>query len=103
MIFRHRRSFWYTACGFWDTGLKPTPPERAVEVVAEPPPNWWTPLVSSEGSGKVLNGPGTASIDRPAGEQRPAAAADCRRTEHLSSCATGAIAARERMLPLMIP
>ena len=20
-----------TACGFWDTGLKPTPPERAVE------------------------------------------------------------------------
>jgi len=23
-----------TACGFWDTGLKPTLPERAVEVVA---------------------------------------------------------------------
>ena len=23
-----------TARGFWDTGLKPTPPERAVEVVA---------------------------------------------------------------------
>ena len=23
-----------TACGFWDTGLKPTPPERAFEAVA---------------------------------------------------------------------
>ena len=23
-----------TALGFWDTGLKPTPPERAVEAVA---------------------------------------------------------------------
>jgi hypothetical protein len=28
----------------------------------EPPPNWWTPLVSSEGSGKVSNGPRTATI-----------------------------------------
>src|SRR3954466_15332014 len=28
----------------------------------EPPPNWWTPLVSSEGSGKVSNGSGTASL-----------------------------------------
>ena len=30
----------------------------------EAPPNWWTPLLSSEGSGKVSNGPGTASIYR---------------------------------------
>jgi hypothetical protein len=30
----------------------------------EPPPNWWTPLLSSEGSGKVSNGPGTSSIYR---------------------------------------
>src|SRR5215208_3238128 len=28
----------------------------------EPPPNWWTPLVSSGGSGKVSNGSGTASL-----------------------------------------
>ena len=28
----------------------------------EPPPNWWTPLISSDGSGKVSNGPGTASF-----------------------------------------
>jgi hypothetical protein len=28
----------------------------------EPPPNWWTPLVSSGRSGKVSNGPGTASL-----------------------------------------
>src|SRR6185503_14480704 len=28
----------------------------------EPPPNWWTPLVSSERSGKVSNGSGTASL-----------------------------------------
>src|ERR1044071_8298296 len=33
-------------------------------VNAEAPPNWWTPLLSSEGSGKVSNGPGTASIYR---------------------------------------
>ena len=26
------------------------------------PPNWWTPLLSSGGSGKVSNGPGTASF-----------------------------------------
>jgi len=26
------------------------------------PPNWWTPLLSSDGSGKVSNGPGTASF-----------------------------------------
>src|ERR1043166_9111049 len=30
----------------------------------EAPPNWWTPLLSSEKSGKVSNGPGTASIHR---------------------------------------
>src|SRR5215213_6415395 len=28
----------------------------------EPPPDWWTPLVSSERSGKVSNGSGTASF-----------------------------------------
>ena len=28
----------------------------------ETPPNWWTPLLSSDGSGKVSNGPGTASF-----------------------------------------
>jgi hypothetical protein len=28
----------------------------------EAPPNWWTPLLSSVGSGKVSNGPGTASF-----------------------------------------
>jgi putative DNA primase/helicase len=28
----------------------------------EPPPNWWTPLISSDRSGKVSNGPGTASF-----------------------------------------
>jgi hypothetical protein len=28
----------------------------------EPPSNWWTPLLSSEGSGKVSNGPGTSTI-----------------------------------------
>src|SRR6476659_6729818 len=28
----------------------------------ELPPNWWTPLLSSDGSGKVSNGPGTASF-----------------------------------------
>jgi transposase-like protein len=28
----------------------------------EAPPNWWTPLLSSGGSGKVSNGPGTASF-----------------------------------------
>jgi hypothetical protein len=30
----------------------------------ETPPDWWTPLLSSEGSGKVSNGPGTASFYR---------------------------------------
>jgi predicted ATPase len=30
----------------------------------EAPPSWWTPLLSSAGSGKVSNGPGTASIHR---------------------------------------
>jgi len=34
----------------------PAPPN------AEAPPNWWTPLLSSGGSGKVSNGPGTASF-----------------------------------------
>jgi len=28
----------------------------------EAPPNWWTPLLSSGGSGEVSNGPGTASF-----------------------------------------
>ena len=32
------------------------------QLAAELPPNWWTPLLSSEGSGKVSNGPGTASF-----------------------------------------
>ena len=35
--------------------------ERSAERL-EPPPNWWTPLVSSERSGKVSNGSGTASV-----------------------------------------
>jgi len=30
----------------------------------EPPPHWWTPLLSSAGSGKVSNGPGASSIYR---------------------------------------
>jgi len=29
---------------------------------SEAPPNWWTPLLSSGGSGKVSNGPGTSSF-----------------------------------------
>ena len=33
-----------------------------MDVVVEAPPNWWTPLLSSGGSGKVSNGPGTASF-----------------------------------------
>jgi hypothetical protein len=33
-------------------------------IKGEAPPNWWTPLLSSEKSGKVSNGPGTASIHR---------------------------------------
>jgi len=32
------------------------------EFVREPPSNWWTPLLSSGGSGKVSNEPGTASF-----------------------------------------
>jgi hypothetical protein len=32
------------------------------KVVTETPPNWWTPLLSSDGSGKVSNGSGTASF-----------------------------------------
>jgi hypothetical protein len=28
----------------------------------EPPPDWWTPLLSSERSEKVSNGPGTSSV-----------------------------------------
>jgi hypothetical protein len=28
----------------------------------EAPSNWWTPLLSSDGSGKVSNEPGTASF-----------------------------------------
>ena len=32
------------------------------EDLIELPPNWWTPLLSSDGSGKVSNGPGTASF-----------------------------------------
>ena len=34
----------------------------STEVKSEAPPNWWTPLLSSGGSGKVSNGPGTASF-----------------------------------------
>ena len=30
----------------------------------ETPPHWWTPLLSSDGRGKVSNGPGAASIHR---------------------------------------
>jgi len=30
----------------------------------EAAPNWWTPLLSSDGSGKVSNEPGTAAIHR---------------------------------------
>jgi hypothetical protein len=33
-----------------------------VEFGIETPPHWWTPLLSSDGRGKVSNGPGTASI-----------------------------------------
>src|SRR5205085_12568057 len=58
----------------------------------EPPPNWWTPLISSDGSGKVSNGPGTASfygsvqagISSPAGEQRSVIGADRRGAGTLS-------------------
>jgi uncharacterized membrane protein YccC len=32
------------------------------QATPEPPSNWWTPLLSSEGSGKVSNGPGTSTI-----------------------------------------
>ena len=35
---------------------------RAYVEQFEAPPNWWTPLLSSGGSGKVSNGPGTASF-----------------------------------------
>ena len=34
----------------------------ATRLQGEPPPHWWTPLVSSARSGKVSNGPGTASL-----------------------------------------
>ena len=37
-------------------------PGRPAQYQYEPPPNWWTPLVSSGGSGKVSNGSGTASL-----------------------------------------
>ena len=37
---------------------------RAVAEAVEASPNWWTPLLSSEGSGKVSNEPRTASIYR---------------------------------------
>jgi hypothetical protein len=37
------------------------PLETALEK-SEAPPNWWTPLLSSGGSGKVSNGPETASF-----------------------------------------
>jgi len=36
--------------------------DEGLEDAFEPPPNWWTPLVSSERSGKVSNGSGTASL-----------------------------------------
>jgi hypothetical protein len=35
---------------------------KEVVDLVEPPPNWWTPLLSSDGSEKVSNGPGTASF-----------------------------------------
>jgi len=35
----------------------------------EPPPNCWTPLMSSDGSGKVSNGPATASSYGSSGKQ----------------------------------
>jgi hypothetical protein len=35
---------------------------NARDVAIEPPSNWWTPLLSSGGSGKVSNEPGTASF-----------------------------------------
>jgi len=38
--------------------------ERDILKKTEAPPNWWTPLLSSGGSGKVSNGPGTASFYR---------------------------------------
>jgi NIPSNAP len=40
---------------FWHTDFGPLNQ-------VEPPSNWWTPLLSSEGSGKVSNGPGTSTI-----------------------------------------
>src|SRR5882724_3770398 len=48
------------AIGMMDEARPWTPPldchdERGD---GEPPPNWWTLLLSSEGSGKVSNGPG---------------------------------------------
>jgi hypothetical protein len=49
-----------------------SPTKRSTDFVAlldqlgaaydELPPNWWTPLLSSAGSGEVLNGSGTASF-----------------------------------------
>ena len=36
--------------------------DKQDEKCIEPPSNWWTPLLSSEGSGKVSNGPGTSSV-----------------------------------------
>ena len=35
-----------------------------LDLIAEPPANWWTPLLSSEEERKVSNGPGTSSIYR---------------------------------------
>ena len=43
-----------------DSSESPTYGEQ--EGSAEAPSNWWTPLVSSGGSGKVSNEPGTASF-----------------------------------------
>src|SRR5215472_15601361 len=36
--------------------------DPALHQAREPPSNWWTPLLSSGGSGKVSNEPGTASF-----------------------------------------
>ena len=51
--------------GFFKTVYVKSLPAHAVwSLIIEAPPNWWTPLLSSEKSGKVSNGPGAASIHR---------------------------------------
>src|SRR3954466_14249527 len=56
---------WWLAAQLFIRWAKQGVWERLLELVqqrGELPPNWWTPLLSSEGSGKVSNGPGTASF-----------------------------------------